>query len=292
MSRIETLFSERASKIIQYKKNNLSIPNCPIQLVGEADVTELSSYVQQLPMLSAFPGTSIGFSSMSEFMTKTDINSKSLYDNPVALNINRLIEPVYAKVKKIISEVIKNEVIVIRGVIDTIDNNSCIIPHSDGFVLHKLSFRVHVPLFTTEKSLGVNFDPWNYKPYSWKMNTIGGIYIFNNFEPHTVAMLDSGVRSHLILDVSVANLVENCSISEIKSIYSRGERTTLTFSPNTITHTISNFTLRNNLNHLYANIGPKNSLEEQAEPESVNEMKIWIKDLMNFELENGNIRFI
>lgn len=293
MSNIETRFANRATNIINYKKSHLSLPNTPIQMIGSVEINELAEILRSVPMLSAFPGRSTGFANMSEFITSNDLDQSTHYTSDVSTKLNTIINTISTEVKKTISNLLGQSVIVVRGVIDTIDKNSCIIPHSDGFVFHKLSFRVHVPVFITEKSIGVNFDPWTSKPYSWKMKTVGGIYLFNNFEPHTVSVLDEGTRAHLIFDVTVADLFDDCrdNYTTAKQILSsRGEFTTDFFGPNTITHTISNYTVRNTLGKLYAGIEPSASLIEQASPESTARSLKWIKGLLNFELDNGNVR--
>lgn len=293
MSNIENWFLHRSKKIIDFKKSSLRIPNTPIKLIGNVDVSELASYIQKIPMIAGFPGKSPGFNSMSEYITKNDLEIVSLYKiSPVTQKLDELIAPIAESAKTAVENIINQKTMIARGVIDTIDKNSCIIPHCDGFVFHKYSFRTHVPLFNTEKSLGMNFDPWTLKHYAWKMNTIGGIYLFNNFEPHTAAMLDTGFRSHLIFDVTVENLLvdfEQGYGEAKKYLASRGERTTETFSPNTITHSLSNYTIRNNLNKMYGNISPKENLLAQATPEAIGEAKIWIDELLNFELDNGNV---
>jgi hypothetical protein len=297
MTNIETKFAHRARKILNFKKAYLQLPNTPIMMLGKIDVAKLTEFLQKLPMMKAFPSRSTGFANMSEYLTKNDLDPDSLYTSDVARQLDNLIDPISDEVRRCISRTLDHTVMIVRGVIDTIDENSCIIPHSDGFVFHKLSFRVHIPLFVTEKSIGVNFNPWTCKPYSWKMETVGGIYLFNNFEPHTVSVLDTGTRAHLIFDVSVGDLISDCDseggyIEAKRVLASRGDLTTDSYSPNTITHTVSNFTIRNKLSSIYAGLEPKKSLLEQASIESVAESRLWIKQLLNFELDNGNVRHI
>lgn len=294
LNNISDILWGNAAAIIDYKKSSLSLPSAPIKLVGQVDVSVLSNLCETQPLLTLFPGKSIGFNLMSEFITYNDVGPNPTRTTEIAKIIDALICPIANEVKMIVSALLGTPTQILRGVIDTIDNNSCIIPHSDGFVFHGTSLRIHIPLTITPKSLGVNFDPFTCKPYSWRMQTIGGVYLLNNFEPHSAMIIDHGVRSHLIFDVSVRKLMTGVTdyTTSKQYLFSRGNVVDDWFCPNTITHCISNYAMRNKLNSVHAGIAAKNSLLEQASESSIGEFKTWLTRLIEVEFANRNVLVI
>ena len=107
------------------------------------------------------------------------------------------------------------------------------------------------------------------------MKEEGSIIAFNNFEPRTVTKLtdERNTRAHLICDIGVKSCLDGLCEADIDTakslILSCGLGTSLHYSPNHITHTISNFHFRNRLGMHYGGMHPNSSLEEQVQDEYI-----------------------
>lgn len=281
-----------ASKsIIDFKRERLSILNkenpMAIKIGFSEHYASLKAFLLSIDQNEVFKPKSAGFCYMSEVWLRGDYE-QHLPPKDDAVTTKKVLElaaPVIDDIRAAVSAIVGKETVVFRSYIDTIDDTSCIIPHSDGFLHHRLGFRVHVPLFTSPRSYGVNFHPYTTQPRFWQMKEEGSIVVFNNFEPHTVTKLEDGMklRSHLICDIGIKSCVDG--LSELDALAAKamilgyGVGTTLSYSPNLITHSISNRDFRNRLGMHYGGMHPNETLEEQLADEYVKATRSWIKKL-------------
>lgn len=288
---IQDVLVAASKPIIDFKRQRLSIvnkENKPALRIGFSEnYATLKAFLLSIDQSEIFKPKSAGFCYMSEVWLRGDYDSHlPPRDNAeMTAKVLALSAPVIQDIRDTVSALIGQETVVFRSYIDTIDNTSCIIPHSDGFLHHRLGFRVHVPLFTSSRSYGVNFHPYTTTARFWQMPESGSIVIFNNFEPHTVTKIEdeAKLRSHLICDIGIKSCLD--SFSELDALAAKamimgyGVGTTLNYSPNLITHSISNRDFRNRLGMHYGGMHPNETLEEQLTDDYVKATRSWIKKL-------------
>jgi hypothetical protein len=292
---------KQSKPIENFKRENLSIippyNKSPLMKIGTVTgVEELAEYINSINHKALFPGKSSGFCRMSEVWLRGDFDRfREPVDNKEASEeVSNLTWPIIDQIRTHITNLIGSPAVIIRAYIDTLDDGSCIIPHSDGFLHHAVSFRVHVPVTTSPGSLGVTFNPWTCAPKFWRMNDAGGVYVMNNFEPHTVTKLDKGYRSHIICDVGLQKLTEDTEypLAAKVVLMGYGTGTTLHYSPNMITHTTSNFDIRNRLGIMYSNMQPCKTLDEQVLNGYISDTITWTKRMFSHAYENNLIEVV
>jgi hypothetical protein len=293
-----------SKSIIDFKKKNLSLTvegNHPVLKIGEStSYVALKEQMMLINHMKIFKSKSKGFNEMSEVWLPGDYSQLLLHnDDPEITEILRKLSvPVIEEIRESVEAVLNDKIVVFNAIIDTINSNTCILPHSDGYYRHFIGFRIHVPLFTSSRSYGVNFHPYRTSPYFWRMQNEGNIYIFNNFEPHTVLKMEDEAqyRSHLICDVGIKGWLDGLSDMEktvAKTLLlTTGPNTTKDFSPCFITHTISNLRIRNRLGMHYGGMFPVESYEENFTPEYFAGVRKWTRNLFEYAEANNLIHSI
>lgn len=282
---------DKSESIIDFKKNRLSLKvegNNPILKIGESTkYAALREKMMTIDHKKIFRPKSSGFVDMSEVWLRGDY-TESLPpkdDAETTEMLRQLSFPVIQEVCDIVEALLDEKIVVFNAIIDTIDSSTCILPHSDGYYQHYIGFRVHVPLFTSSRSYGVNFHPHRTTAHFWQMRNEGDIYLFNNFEPHTVLKLEDErqYRSHLICDVGIRGCLDGLTDVEKSAakalVFTNGSGTTIDFSPYHVTHTISNLRFRNRLNMHYGGMHPVDSYEENLTPEYIDGVRRWTRNL-------------
>ena len=266
----------RSEPILQFKRTRLSMlterPK-PVWMLGAVKVDQLVSELQKLDVLSTNPSRSRGFANMSELWLTADYKQ----EEPSVLD--SLMKPILDRVRFMIGVQLRCQVSIFKCVIDTIDSGSCILPHGDDFFHHGCALRVHVPLQTSPGSIGLSFHPDTLDPLLWRMGTVGRVYAFNNFEPHTVTKLDAGLRSHLICDAVVRKSMETNELTrEEHGEALFGNNSFRDTSPNFVTRNESNFRMRNRFNEKHG-LPTYETNAEQLSPENVAQVKSVVQRL-------------
>lgn len=265
--------------ILRFKREKLSMfnGNRPVTVLGQLEVSRLVKALGELdPMKSGAPPTS-GFIDMSEmWFGRSPVDAYLL--------------PLLAQIRVAASVRLKHELRVLKAVIDTVDEGSCLMPHSDDYAHHGLALRTHVPLIISPGSIGTSYHPFTLEPTFWRMQKVGRLYAFNNFEPHTVTKLDAGIRAHLVVDLVVKELQPAGKVSMLSEpwmLIGRGDSTKYT-CPNLITHTMGNFVLRNRLAELHG-APVRETQPEQNTPENARLTREWIQRSAREALEAGQL---
>lgn len=289
----EQIYNEmmtRALPILKYKREVLSayVSNTPFREIGIIELDRLEGILKHLSTtdISGHKSISMGFSKMLEVWMGGDFNPKKQNQE-----FRELVMPILSRVRAAASEAVGHRLIVHQSVIDVIDDSSCIIPHSDDFTNLCVSLRVHVPLITSPDALGLSFHPDTLEPSIWR-GDIGKIYAFNNFEPHTVVKVEPGIRAHLICDMMVAGFFGNTSPANFtkmkKVLRGRGPTASMHFNPNGITHSESNFDVRNRLAAKYGGVAAENQFDHLLKS-NIEASLIWMKRLaVNSALYKGD----
>jgi hypothetical protein len=276
VEQVYELLWERSQPMLEFKRRELSLVHgkSPVLELGPVNVKMIQGAVKSRDVLNEFPGRSRGFANMSEIWISGDFKREKKF-------IELLAKPVLDAARAAVTAALGRPAKIFKAVVDTIDENSCILPHSDDYFHHSLALRVHAPLFTSPGSIGVNWHPETLVPQFWRMPEVGKLYAFNNFEPHTVVKLDAGKRAHLICDVVVGDLFDGIPNNENLQIALNGQGpgATSTFNPNLVTHNIGNLALRNQLGAKYGQMDAVGSLQEQCAEEYIQRTLSWLKDL-------------
>lgn len=241
----------RASDLIEFKKTRLSVVNgCePILNVGPIDdqlIAPLRDFILSNDLKKLFPSKSFSFLKTSEAWIGGALNPSAV--NP---EIRKIVSPVLPVLRKLICEATGLDLIMMRAVIKTIDNESLILPHCDDFTSHEISIRTHVPILMIPECVGVNWHPETLEPKYWR-TPVGSFYAFNNFEPHTLVKLQSEAMCALmIVDFMPAKLYNSSNHAEFMALRQATEGHAPGFSeennPHGITHILSSLTIRNRL---------------------------------------------
>jgi hypothetical protein len=260
--------------ILEFKRERLSLlkRDRPVTLIGQFDVSPLVDALNAVNLMRIGAPPTSGFIGMSEVW----------YGNSP---VDALLMPLLEKLCLAASVHVRHKLRVLKAVIDTVDENTCLMPHSDDYVHHMCALRTHVPLIISPGSIGISYHPLTLNPIFWRMSRVGKFYAFNNFEPHTVTKLDAGIRAHLIVDM-VVDEMDRSMMGRLMAA-KRGDGTR-THCENLITHRESNFMLRNRLALLHG--APyRASPPEQITPENVRISREWIQRSAREALEGGRV---
>lgn len=264
-----------ASKpILDFKRERLSLlkRSRPALVMGQFNVAPLIQELSKMDLMTIGGAPTSGFIGMSElWYGRTPVDA--------------LLLPLLGQIRFTASVFARHELQVLKAVIDTVDEHSCLMPHSDDYVHHMCALRTHVPLIISPGSIGISYHPHTLAEMFWRMPKVGRFYAFNNFEPHTVTKLDAGIRAHLIVDLVSKDMTQEM----IQRLMAGGRGTSSrSHCPNLITHSMSNFRLRNQLAVMHG--APLcESPPEQTADANVALSREWIQRSAREALEGGRV---